>query len=227
MESRHPLSDGGATLAVLDANVLLPPRLSDMLFDLHLAGLFSPRWTQKTEAEFIKNFGMVVYGKSKTRQKPITFNAPDPMHVQAGERRLGCFRSAVGPDYELLLHDLPMYIAKVPPKVDQGDVHIVSAALVALEYTQQFGQKDKVYIVSSNLKHLAVDDVKALGINVVSPGKFIDLLYEAEPGRVEQALSKSLSDLSSPALTRQDLLEILKGHKAAQTATGLSKRWRL
>jgi hypothetical protein len=224
---RHPLSDGGATLVVLDANVLLPPRLSDMLFDLHLAGLFSPRWTQKIEAEFIRNFGIVVSGKSRTERKPAASKAPDPMHVQAAERRLGCFRSAVGPDYELLLYDHPVYIAKVPLKVDHGDVHIVSAALVALDYTQQFEQEDKVYIVSSNLKHLAVDDVKALGINVVSPGKFIDLLYGAEPRRVEQALLKSLSDLSSPAITRQDLLDILRGHKAAQTATGLSEEWRL
>lgn len=100
---------------------------------------------------------------------------------------------------------------------------IVSAALVALDYTQQFGQEDKVYIVSSNLKHLAVDDVKALGINVVSPGEFIDLLFAAEPGRVEQALLKSLSDLSSPSITRKDLLEILKGHKAAETAAGSKK----
>ena len=32
----HPLSAEGDTLAVLDACVLLPPRLSDVLFDLYL-----------------------------------------------------------------------------------------------------------------------------------------------------------------------------------------------
>ena len=55
MLARQPLSNGGATLLILDANALLPPRLSDMLFDLHLARLFSPRWTQKIEAEFIRH----------------------------------------------------------------------------------------------------------------------------------------------------------------------------
>ena len=37
--NRHPLSPGGNTLVVLDTCVLLPSRLSDVLFDLMLAGL--------------------------------------------------------------------------------------------------------------------------------------------------------------------------------------------
>ena len=36
--NRHPLSPGGNTLVVLDTCVLLPSRLSDVLFDLMLAG---------------------------------------------------------------------------------------------------------------------------------------------------------------------------------------------
>jgi hypothetical protein len=223
--ARHPLSNGGATLAILDANALLPPRLSDMLFDLHLAGLFSPRWTEKIEAEFIRNFGPVVFGKNKAERRAFASKTPDPRHVRAAQRRLECFRSAVGPEYELLLYDQPSYIARVPPTVDSGDVHIVSAALVALDYAQEFEQDDKVFIVSSNLKHLAVNDLKALGITVVSPGTFIDLLYAAEPGRVEQALLKSISDLSSPAITKEHLLTFLRCHKAMKAAAGFSKRW--
>jgi hypothetical protein len=34
MANDHPLSPGGITHALLDANVLLPPRLSDALLDL-------------------------------------------------------------------------------------------------------------------------------------------------------------------------------------------------
>jgi hypothetical protein len=125
----------------------------------------------------------------------------------------------------LLLYDQPSYIARVPPTVDSGDVHIVSAALVALDYAQEFEQDDKVFIVSSNLKHLAVNDLKTLGVTVVSPGTFIDLLYAAEPARVEQALLKSLSDLSSPAITLEDLLGLLQNHKAAQAAAGFAMKW--
>jgi hypothetical protein len=52
----HPLSPRGDTLVVLDACVLLPPRLSDVLFDLALEGLYVPLWTAEIEAEFLRNF---------------------------------------------------------------------------------------------------------------------------------------------------------------------------
>jgi len=37
---RHPLTPGGNTLVILDTCVLLPSRLSDVLFDLMLEGLY-------------------------------------------------------------------------------------------------------------------------------------------------------------------------------------------
>jgi hypothetical protein len=41
------LSPGGKTLALLDTNALLPPRLSDILFDMCLERLYCPRWKKK------------------------------------------------------------------------------------------------------------------------------------------------------------------------------------
>lgn len=64
MSIDHPLSPGGSTLAVLDANVLLPPRLSDILFDMFMVGLYCPRWTQTIEGEFIRNFGAVAWAEN-------------------------------------------------------------------------------------------------------------------------------------------------------------------
>jgi hypothetical protein len=52
MMDHHPLSPGGNTLVLLDACVLLPSRLSDVLFDLMLAGLYFAYWTADVEAEF-------------------------------------------------------------------------------------------------------------------------------------------------------------------------------
>ena len=45
----HPLSPGGETYAVPDANVLLPPRLSDVLFDLQQTGIYHPRCLELLE----------------------------------------------------------------------------------------------------------------------------------------------------------------------------------
>ena len=60
MPEHHPLSPQGDTLAVLDACVLLPPRLSDVLFDLYLEGLYLPYWTRKIEDEFLKHWAEVI-----------------------------------------------------------------------------------------------------------------------------------------------------------------------
>jgi len=45
----HPLTPGGNTLVVLDTCVLLPSRLSDVLFDLMLQGLYFAYWTGDVE----------------------------------------------------------------------------------------------------------------------------------------------------------------------------------
>ena len=47
---RHPLSPGGNTLVILDTCVLVPSRLSDVLFDLMLEGLHFAYWTGDVEA---------------------------------------------------------------------------------------------------------------------------------------------------------------------------------
>jgi len=62
----HPLSPCGSTYCVLDANVLLPARLSDVLFDLHAVGLYFPRWTVDIENEFLDHWTKVSMGLYKT-----------------------------------------------------------------------------------------------------------------------------------------------------------------
>ncbi len=132
----HPLSPGGATLAVLDTCVLLPPRLSDVLFDLHLEGLYSPYWTKDIEAEFLRNWSAAVK------------NAP----AGSDERRLACFRAATGNAHEVFGYDKPKYAKMLPAKVDSGDAHVISAALVLREASE--AGIDKVVVVTSNISHM-------------------------------------------------------------------------
>ena len=51
--NRHPLSPGENTLVILDACVLLPSRLSDVLFDLMLEGLYFAYWTADATKEML------------------------------------------------------------------------------------------------------------------------------------------------------------------------------
>ena len=198
-----------------------------MLFDLFLEGMYHPRWTKAIEAEFTKNFGAVVLAKEKAKRRAIAAAAPDPAHIAKATRRLGCFRSAAGPEYEVLLYDRPEYQSKVPTSVNKGDTHVACAALVLHSLSHAEGLADKIYIVSSNLAHLAVKDMKAIGINVVSPGAFINELNKAAPDRVERALLKTANDLKTPPFSRADLLGLLVVHGAKATAESYSKKWRV
>jgi hypothetical protein len=110
----HPLSPGGLSLAVLDTCALLPPQLSDVLFDLALEGLYLPHWTAEIEDEFLRNFQAVT-------------KAATP---GGAARRLGAFRAAARMRHEIFGHMEPGAIARVPAAVDKKDVHVASAALV-------------------------------------------------------------------------------------------------
>ena len=68
---RHPLSPGGNTLVIFDTCVLLPSRLSDVLFDLMLEGLYFAHWTGDVEAEFLRNWPQVHPDASKAGAKRL------------------------------------------------------------------------------------------------------------------------------------------------------------
>lgn len=230
MPTDHPLSPGGRTLCVLDANVLLPPRLSDLLFDLFLHDLYAPRWTQTIEGEFLRHFGEVALAKNKQERKAISAASHDLDHIRhiaKAKYRLHCFRSAVGPEYEVLLYDKPDYKSKVPSAVHAGDIHIASAALVLHTLVQEEGVADKVFIVSNNLQHLAVKEMAAIGINVASPGDLINQLNAAAPDQVESALMKTINDLLTPQITQEFLLRLLVTHGAKNTANYYATKWGL
>lgn len=56
--------NNGGVYAVLDACVLIPARLSDMLSDLALQRCFQPLWRLEIEVEFLKNWTLLVHKRS-------------------------------------------------------------------------------------------------------------------------------------------------------------------
>ena len=215
----HPLSPGGATHVLLDANVLLPPRLSDVLFDLCLEGLFWARWSADIEAEFVRNWPRVVAGVTAD----ISAQQAAGETVKA-QRRLDSYKRAVR-GHEIIGHGTPTALARVPAAVDVGDKHVAAAALVLRDLALQDNPDDKVFIVSSNVKHLAVADMKRLGVLVVAPGKFIDSLTRADAARVGLALDRCVNSLKNPHYTRARLLESLQLHGARATARQFASAW--
>lgn len=209
----HPLSPGGTTLAILDACVLLPPRLSDVLFDLSLNGLFMPHWTESIEAEFLRNWKKVVKSGSHLSTQNLAQN------------RLNCFRNATLNRYQIFGEQSEALLAKVPAEVDLNDRHVVSAAL-ALRMASE-DSRDKIFIVTSNDVHMAKSKLMKMGISVVRPGVFIDALCSKAPLRVARTLAKVVSDLKNPPYTKEELLGALLVHGARLTVKSMSARWKL
>ena len=104
---------------------------------------------------------------------------------------------------------------------------MASAALVLHALAQEEGSTDKVFIVSDNLVHLAIKDMAAIGILVVLPGEFINMLNVAAPTRVEKALLKTIEDLEAPPFTREDLLRLLDARGAIDTAKFYASKWNM
>lgn len=202
----HPLSPGGNTLVILDTCVLLPSRLSDVLFDLMLEGLYFAYWTGDVEAEFLRNWPQVHPDASKS-----------------GGKRLKAFQRATNNGHLITGYDDTAYMARVPARVHESDRHLVAAALVMVNGLDEEDEpaRHKVMIVSDNTKHLAVADTRKLGIEVIKAGAFLDRLFDAAPARTSLAIAKSLSDLRNPPYSKAELVAALRLHGAKVTAGGL------
>jgi hypothetical protein len=205
---RHPLTPGGNTLVILDTCVLLPSRLSDVLFDLMLEDLYFVYWTGDVEVEFLRNWPQV-----------------HPDASRSGAKRLKAFQRATNNGRLITGYDDAAFMARVPARVHDNDRHLIAAALVMVSGLDEEDHPalHKVIIVSDNTKHLAVADTRKLGIEVIKAGAFVDRLFDAAPARVSQAISKSLSDLTKPPYTAAELVAALRLHGAKATATGLKQ----
>ena len=205
---RHPLSPGGNTLVIFDTCVLLPSRLSDVLFDLMLEGLYFAYWTGDVEAEFLRNWPQV-----------------HPDASRSGTKRLKAFQQATNHGHLITGYDNNAFMGRVPARVHDNDRHLVAAALVIVNSLDEEDEpaRHKVMIVSDNTKHLAVADTRKLGIEVIKAGAFVDRLFEAAPARVIRAIAKSLSDLIKPPYTVAELAHAMRLHGAKATADGLAQ----
>lgn len=97
-----------AYTAILDANVLFPPPLADLLLSLSVAGLFHARWTQEIHDEWVRN-------ALKTR----------PELLNKLEKRVEQMNRAV-PDCLIENYSLLIPALTLP---DENDCHILAAAI--------------------------------------------------------------------------------------------------
>lgn len=137
--------------AVLDACVLYPAPLRDLLLNLATEGVFRARWTEKIHAEWTHN---------------LLKKRPD-LHPDKLARTVALMNEAVDDclvlNYEYLIDSLTL--------PDPDDRHVLASAIV--------GHADA--IVTFNLKDFPEVAVSPHGIEILHPDDFLIAQYDLNP----------------------------------------------
>lgn len=157
-------------VAVLDANVLYPQFMRDVLLRLAVAEIFRPRWTEQIHEEWTRN---------------VLADYPDiPAERIAGVRRLmeRAFPEARVKNYRSLKNRFA--------GVHSGDRHVAAAALAS-------GAR---FIVTRNLRHFPTAALAPFSIRAIDPDPFIAQFLARDPDTVRAVLEQHRKGLRKPPL---------------------------
>ena len=177
---------------VLDACVLYPAPLRDLLLWLALSGLYRPRWTAMIHEEWMR---------SLLKERP-------DLSRDRLERTKDFMNQAV-PDcliagYEGLIAGLSL------PDLD--DRHVLAAAIHGGAET----------IVTYNLSDFPADILSVHGIQAQHPDEFIAHFLDVDAVVVCTAAKKQRENLRNPSKTVEDYLATLAGLSLPRTVVGLT-----
>jgi hypothetical protein len=166
-------------VALLDACVLYPAQLRDLLLRTAISDLYKARWTDQIHDEWIRNL-------LKNRQDI----SPERL---ARTRRL--MNESV-PD--CLVTGYEPYIGELNLP-DPDDRHVLAAAIRC-----QAG-----VIVTLNLRDFPEDVVSRYGISIQHPDEFFSHIFDLRPAVLCSAIKEMREDLDNPPKTVDELLNDL------------------
>lgn len=164
---------------VLDACVIYPNMLRDLLMRLGLNGLYMPKWTATIHDEWqrnlVKNMPEVTPDKVKRIEVLMDKALPD----------------ALVTGFEPLISGLSL--------PDEDDRHVVAAAIKC----------NAEVIVTFNLKDFPGENLDALEIEAMHPDEFILDLIDLNPALVLKAVREQRTSLKNPAIGSEEYLTSL------------------
>jgi len=166
--------------ALLDASVLYPAPLRDLLMELAVSDLYRAKWSDAVHEEWIR---------------AVLQNRPDLTRAQLERTRdlmNAHVRDALVTDFEQLIDvlDLP----------DPNDRHVLAAAIKC--------RAD--LIVTINLKDFPAEKLDRWGIEAQHPDEFLtDQFYLSQPAFLQAVRTVRLR-LKNPPKSVQDYLDILR-----------------
>lgn len=173
---------------LLDACVLYPAPVRDLLLYVANAGLYIPKWTDRIHGEWTRNL---------LRNRPDLTENQLQRTTEAMNR---AFSDATVRNYEVLIRSLDL--------PDRDDCHVLAAAIR--------GQAQ--VIVTANLKDFPTDYLNQFDIEAQHPDLFITRLIELSPNEVVKAFQMQVTNLKNPPKTAQDVIQTLRKASLETTA---------
>jgi predicted nucleic acid-binding protein len=167
-------------IAVLDACVLYPAPLRDLLLSLAGEGLYRPKWSAEIQEEWLRNLLV---------NRPDLTEAQLSATVQAMNR---AFPDATVENHRSLIQGISL--------PDPDDRHVVAAAIRA---------KADV-IVTYNLKDFPDSVTKEFDVKVQHPDIFISNVFDLNPDKALDAFRKQVKRLRNPPRTFAEVLDTLR-----------------
>lgn len=172
--------------AVLDACVLYPAPLRDLLLSLAAGELFGARWTSVIQDEWVRN---------------LAINRPE-LKLDVLQRTVAMMNSAIE---DCLIENFDWLIPSLALP-DPDDRHVLAAAIA--------GHADA--IVTFNLKDFPAQTVSAHGIEVLHPDDFMVAQYDLDPIKVLGIVKVLRSRLRKPPKSADELIATYEQQGLAQ-----------
>lgn len=178
-------------IAVLDACVLYPVPIRDLLLSLASAGLYKPKWSALIQDEWSRN---------------LLANRPDLKAPQL--QRTAAMMNLAFPDANVEGYEVFIPTLRLP---DPDDRHVLAAVLRS--------QADVV--VTTNLKDFPVPYLRTFDIEVQHPDEFIGNLIDLNPAKALEAFRQQVARLKNPPITAKQVLGNLRKSSLPATAARL------
>jgi predicted nucleic acid-binding protein len=189
-------------VAVLDAAVLVPAGLRDVLLSMADAGVFRPVWQTEIEAETRRNIVVVERRRDRARGRQ---RAGEDLEAMAAATVATMNRAF--PDARLASR---LWLPNVGQMLnDPKDRHVLAAAVGA----------GASFVVTSNLRDFPTAS-RPPGVTVVRPDTFAVTMLHADPGGVIEGLSRKVARHRHPPHTLDALADHLAGSDSLRRFAG-------
>ncbi|MBC7796095.1 MAG: PIN domain-containing protein [Pyrinomonadaceae bacterium] len=179
--------------AILDANVIYPAPLRDLLVRLSLSDAFRARWSETIHEEWMRN---VLANRSDLTIEQLT---------RTKELMNKAVRDCLVEGFESLIDKIEL--------PDTNDRHVLAAAIHV---------KADV-IVTFNLKDFPVEKLAPFGVEAIHPDAFIVSLIEENSAKVLSVVKGQQESLKNPPRTITELLQTLEANGIKEAIKRMGK----